>query len=417
MSSSSQADTEQPLDSPSARQLRAGFPRLRFLAPLEQDFRQAYRAQNVGLVRVNLWLALALVLAFAAMQHLLLGAARDPVADLLRYGVILPIVLAGLLLAYSPWYERYFGRAAEVLAPLAGVSVVALELLKARHAAGPVSSPLETSIFPAVVLTTIYMYFLVGLEFYAAIRSALIVLVVYVAGSLYVYPSVEVAVYNALVLGFANVIGATVCYTLERTYRTSFLEARLLAEMAARDGLTGIYNRRMLDEHLQLTWQQAVRDQVQVALLLVDIDHFKAYNDYFGHQAGDECLRQVARTLARAARRPLDCAARYGGEEFAVLLYDAQRASVDEVARIIESGIARLGIRHPASPAGRNLTVSIGAACVLPAPGRSHLGFLQLADEALYEAKDQGRNRVVVKDKEYASLRTGSFRKTAGASG
>lgn len=150
--------------------------------------------------------------------------------------------------------------------------------------------------------------------------------------------------------------------------------------------------------------------------MLVDIDHFKAFNDYYGHQAGDECLRQVARCLTRSARRPLDVTARYGGEEFAIILYDARRDHVEEAARRIQAGIEALAIKHPASPtAAKQLTVSIGAASVEPVVGRSHFGFIQLADEALYEAKERGRDCVVIMDKEYGRLTTGSFRKSATA--
>jgi diguanylate cyclase (GGDEF)-like protein len=136
----------------------------------------------------------------------------------------------------------------------------------------------------------------------------------------------------------------------------------------------------------------------------------------YGHQAGDECLKRVAWSLVRCARRPLDLAARYGGEEFAIVLYDAGREHVEEAARRIRAEIETLAIQHGASPAhSKRLTVSIGAACIVPAADRSHFGFIQLADEALYAAKERGRDRVVVMDKEYDELRTGSFRKGANA--
>jgi diguanylate cyclase (GGDEF)-like protein len=118
--------------------------------------------------------------------------------------------------------------------------------------------------------------------------------------------------------------------------------------------------------------------------------------------------------LSRCARRPLDITARYGGEEFAVVLYDANRGHVEDACRRIQAEIESLAIVHAASPTtGRRLTVSIGAACIVPKPGRTHYGFIQLADEALYDAKERGRNCVVIMDKEYEQLSTGSFRKGA----
>jgi diguanylate cyclase (GGDEF)-like protein len=292
------------------------------------------------------------------------------------------------------------------LAPAVGVGVIAADLMASR---------VGVSFFSAVVLSVIYIYFLVGLFFYAALRSALIVLLAYIVGATAFELSTTQTIYNSLVLLFANVIGATVCYTLERANRTNYLEARLLTEMASRDGLTGIYNRRVLDDRIDTVWQQGSREHMPLALLLIDIDHFKAYNDYFGHQAGDECLTRVAHVLARCARRPLDFTARYGGEEFAIVLFNARRDYVEEVSRRIQTAMEAAALKHPASPVSKQLTVSIGAACVLPSADRSHFGFVQLADEALYEANAQGRNRVVIMDKEYESLSTGSFRNRSAA--
>jgi diguanylate cyclase (GGDEF)-like protein len=146
-----------------------------------------------------------------------------------------------------------------------------------------------------------------------------------------------------------------------------------------------------------------------VAVLLIDIDCFKDYNDRYGHQAGDECLRAVAVALSCCARRPLDFVARYGGEEFAVILYDASPEYVAEVLTRIQCSIAELNIPHEASRVASRLTVSIGAAFILPGSSRTPEGLIQLADEALYSAKEQGRNRVVVLESEYHSLLTGRF--------
>jgi len=390
-----------PLESAAALQLRRGFPWLRFEGALEAEFRRIHRTQILKQVRVNLWLALLLVVAFAVMGHMLLPHGPDLVLDAVRVGIFLPLIVLTLVIAHSPLQERVLAPMIAVFAPAFGISVVLLELMASRF---------NITFFAAVVLAVIYTYFLVGLFFYAAVRSALLVMAAYIAGAvIFELPFVQ-AMYNTLVLLFANIIGATVCYTLEKANRTNFLEARLLTEMASRDGLTGINNRRAFDEHIDTIWQQAMREHVSVALLLVDIDYFKAYNDYYGHQAGDECLKHVARTLARCARRPLDFTARYGGEEFAIVLYNARRDYVEEVARRIESSMQTMALKHPASAISRQLTVSIGAACVVPSSERSHFGFIQLADEALYEAKGQGRNRTVILDKEYATLSTGSFR-------
>jgi len=120
----------------------------------------------------------------------------------------------------------------------------------------------------------------------------------------------------------ASSIAAIVYRDVEQSYRRNFLQAALIGELVARDDLSGLMNRRAFDEHIVAVWHQAARDQRPVALLMIDIDHFKGYNDRRGHLAGDFALRSVAKVIQGFARRPLDLAARYGGEEFAVVLYD-----------------------------------------------------------------------------------------------
>jgi diguanylate cyclase (GGDEF)-like protein len=291
----------------------------------------------------------------------------------------------------------------QIVAPIAGICVVLIETRAARAGV--------QLVFATLIITTIYLYFLVGLLFYAALRSNLVVLAGYVGVAWAADLQSEQLAYSFMVLALANSVGAVVAYNLERANRVSFLEAKLLGEMVARDGLTGIYNRRMFDERLQELWNQAVREQVPVAMLLIDIDCFKLFNDCYGHQAGDETLRRVATTLEDFARRPLDFTARYGGEEFATVLYDVDRAFVDDVAKRMRAEVETLAIPHERSTAAESLTVSVGAACVRPAPGRHLEGLIQLADEALYTAKHQGRNRVVVMEAEYRNLKTGEFRR------
>jgi diguanylate cyclase (GGDEF)-like protein len=148
-----------------------------------------------------------------------------------------------------------------------------------------------------------------------------------------------------------------------------------------------------------------------VGLLLVDIDHFKAYNDACGHQKGDECLRRIAEVIAGYARRPLDLVARYGGEELVVVLYHTGSERTQELAEDLRRSVERMRIEHPQSPTSAFVTVSVGAACVRAATDRSPEGLIQLADEALYTAKHATRNCVRFQQAEYATLSTGNFRK------
>jgi diguanylate cyclase (GGDEF)-like protein len=193
--------------------------------------------------------------------------------------------------------------------------------------------------------------------------------------------------------------------------RLAFANDRL-HEQASRDGLTGLYNRRHMDLLVDAAWDEAARLKQPFAILMIDVDNFKKYNDRYGHQAGDEVLKRVARVLAQSARRPLDLVARYGGEEFVIVLYDTTRAHAAALAERIVDSVQGLGIANAGSGCAPVVTVSVGVAFVQPAPGRSPDGFVQLADAALYAAKDAGRNRVHVMQDEYAQLRTGYFEAT-----
>jgi diguanylate cyclase (GGDEF)-like protein len=393
-------------DSPQGRQLRAGFPWLTFDPELEVVFRRAHFDENLLHTRVNLCLAVIITIAFSAMESIVLGPELNRVPSMIHMLVIIPTLLIGLTSSFSPRRHRIYPPLAVIASTILGLGVAAIQII-ATLGGMPI-------LFPCLMLTIIFIYFMGGLIFYHAVAANVIVMFVYLAvGTALQLPGHEFA-YDALAMVAANLFGASIVYMHEKSSRVRFLEACLLREMVARDGLTGIQNRRMFDQHIQRVWQQAVREQERVAVLLVDIDCFKDYNDRYGHQAGDECLRAVAVSLSQCARRPLDFVARYGGEEFAVVLYEASREYVAEVLTRIQRSIAELNIPHEASRVASRLTVSIGAAFILPSSNRTHEGLIQLADEALYSAKEQGRNRVVVMEAEYHTLRTGRFEKRRG---
>ncbi len=166
-----------------------------------------------------------------------------------------------------------------------------------------------------------------------------------------------------------------------------------LARMSREDALTGIANRRSFDETLTHEWRRSARASSPLALVMVDVDFFKQYNDRYGHGAGDACLQRVADVLASAIRRPSDLAARYGGEEFAALLADTPLEGALRIAEIVRTGVDRLAIPHEAAPAGR-VTVSCGVGVVVPQAHMQPGELIATADRKLYAAKAEGRNRV-----------------------
>ncbi len=185
---------------------------------------------------------------------------------------------------------------------------------------------------------------------------------------------------------------------LQATLRTMNAQLQTQAEMlraqAYLDGLTGIANRRRFDEALAAEWRRCQRDDTPLAVLMVDIDHFKRFNDRYGHQAGDEALCAVAAALRHGMGRPFDLAARYGGEEFVCLLPGSDFAGACTKAAQIRIAVEALGIPHDRSSVSDRVTVSIGVAACAPGPLEEAGTLLAAADEALYEAKHNGRNRV-----------------------
>lgn len=173
---------------------------------------------------------------------------------------------------------------------------------------------------------------------------------------------------------------------------------RDLVRLSTVDALTGIANRRRFDEVLYKEWRRAMRRQYPITLVMCDIDFFKQYNDAQGHQAGDECIRSVARSIEETLKRPGDLVARYGGEEFAAILPDTGFDGAQIVAESVRSAIAELGIPHGRSSVASRVTLSVGAATMVPARGVPATGdqLVEAADKALYAAKAAGRNRVTV---------------------
>ncbi|NJL88468.1 MAG: diguanylate cyclase [Coleofasciculaceae cyanobacterium SM2_1_6] len=169
-----------------------------------------------------------------------------------------------------------------------------------------------------------------------------------------------------------------------------------LQQLAATDGLTQIANRRYFDEILHQEWQRMKREQQPLSLIIVDIDWFKGYNDHYGHQAGDDCLRRVAQAIAKATKRPADTLARYGGEEFVILLPNTDTSGATQIAKQISQNVTDLEILHPKSSISPYLTVSAGITSLVPSIDTTPEQLLSQADQALYFAKNNGRNQFLI---------------------
>ena len=171
-----------------------------------------------------------------------------------------------------------------------------------------------------------------------------------------------------------------------------------LQHLANSDGLTGISNRRRFEEFLANEWKRARRDSTEISLILIDIDHFKLFNDTYGHLEGDECLKKVARALKETVRRPTDLVARFGGEEFAIVLGGTDAEGAMTIAREVFSNVLKLQIPHNRSETFGYLTISIGVATTFAKSDLTEAELVKAADQALYQAKENGRNQIIAKD-------------------
>lgn len=183
-----------------------------------------------------------------------------------------------------------------------------------------------------------------------------------------------------------------------QTQLTLKSQADALHRQAMLDGLTGLYNRAYFHEHLELEWRRHQRQQVPLGFALLDVDHFKAFNDQYGHVAGDACLRRVAEALKASTRRPAEFVVRYGGEEFAIVMPNTPREEIGRFGEWICRQVQDLAIPHEGSSAAPVVTISAGLAVLVPTPDRTWSDLIERADRALYRAKQEGRNRAMVAD-------------------
>lgn len=383
--------------------LQQGFATLRFPAALEARYQADKAVERFSLLRRGALWTLLLFNALLLPDWLMVPDQFDT-ALRLRVLVYSPLILVGLFFikdVSGPVREW----AMVPLSMVAGSITVILSLSSTDTLAPPYLICLAPILmFNGSILRT---------RFWIALLIDVLLIAMFL-GAVAALPNPPMAI----MIPMALAILATAVFTLYGVYwleheervnwvmqqREALLQAQLadanghLNRLARFDMLTDVSNRRHFDEFLAHVWSRAQHDGTEVALLMIDVDHFKAYNDHYGHLAGDACLKDVAGALTRHLRRPGDMVARVGGEEFAVVLPQANVMQAQATAERVRAGVALAARPHAASPeAEPRVTVSIGVACLLPAEAGSSLARLMAAaDAALYEAKSAGRNRVAV---------------------
>jgi diguanylate cyclase (GGDEF)-like protein len=375
--------------------------RLRFPQALEDEFQRDYALRYRTHMQLAMLLGCVALLACGVVDPFW----QAPVMGTLwtiRLLMVAPMLVL-LLLSRTSLGERHMQLFAALggclaVGGLVGLSVSSLE-------------PINHYYSCSITMVMLVVFVLSRMQFNWGLASAFIMLLTLNVGFLaFSSASFMLLVINNFVVVSSAVFSLVGTFLIERSLRQNYLQSRLLAfqntdleesnlrlqYLTAIDGLTQIANRRSLDSNLATEWQRAMRKREPIGIVMIDVDHFKLFNDTYGHQAGDECLRGVAGALKDFARRPGDLAARYGGEEFVLVLTNATAQQAQLVAERVRDKIVELAIPHQRSSHG-SVTASFGVASLVP--GVQHSGpeaLLLAADQALYRAKESGRNRVIV---------------------
>ena len=368
---------------------------------MEADFRRHYLERMLPYVRASLGLGIALVVIVSVMDMLLTTRAFfEPVVPLRLMTMLLPLAIA-MGAAIFLKERRGLPYLLAGVSMVVGVSAIWIDTLATGNAITGTSWP--------IVYITFNAYLVLGLTFRQSVAVGWSLFVLFVAiGLVQGVPPQQLA-YGALFLGGCNLLGSWGAFMLERSARELFDDKRELVRLVHTDGLTGLFNRRTFDQHLRQVWKQAQREEKHVAVIVADIDHFKLYNDCYGHRMGDDCIKAVADVLANSVSRPLDMVARYGGEEYVILLYDPNPDFLQSYVQGLCQDVADLEVQHKASETLHCVSLSIGAALADACSNVAADQLIRQADDALYEAKNQGRNRAVVYRTEWGQQTTANL--------
>lgn len=381
----------------------------RFADNLEENYRDFLVQRAISLMKSNKWIAI--------LFYVFLG--------LLTYQQVRFVsTFASLQHDLAVWAVIYFGGAFIFIAIGICVSRPQLDKHYAWYIGGASFLGLTGMSVTASSFDSIYI------NQQASYVVIFIYMLIYSLGSLRIFTTLMIGIFSALLAltiistiglpvefgqfaqyaGLSNVMGFLIASMLDQRDRRGFLQARLIdiekqqlnqlsqemARLSQEDGLTGLANRRHFNETLAREWAIAEREKQFIALIFIDVDHFKPFNDTYGHLEGDKVLSQVGKTLKKMAKRPADLAARYGGEEFVLLLPNTTVEGAFAVAEEVRQAIDDLAIPHKSSKAAKHVSVSIGLSALVPNGQNSITTLIDNADEGVYAAKKAGRHRIRV---------------------
>ncbi len=346
--------------------------------------------------RAPIILILYLFLSFGIYQVL---PTEQVLSWLSYYSWVGIIVLIAWILSFikklNQWFDYYVGIGSSAAVAITFILINVLE------------NGQDNVLFHAAMMYAIVIiYGAVGMRFYTAIIAGWVGGLIGILVSTYLNGDIDWTFLNRTYT-FSSFLGMTLAYATDRQHRENYLQncmielnrielmqqAQQLSLLSQQDALTGLANRRYLDETLDNEWRRALRHETPLTIMMVDIDFFKPYNDSLGHLKGDQCLKDIATAISSIAARSGDLVARYGGEDFLLLfpMTNAQQAKIQ--AERLMNAIKKIAIVHPCSSVSPYVTISVGVATTIPRLNDSISAFVSRADHALYQAKTNGRNQ------------------------
>jgi len=373
---------------------------LRFPTEIERAFQQDYAARFHRHMFVATLLIVSIFFLTSIFDLAYAEAWRIPTS--IRFAIIGPILMLLLVMTWVPAFKSVGQFILLTVAILIGTAWLSIAYV--------LPEPMKEMYYQLIFLVQIYAFTLSRLQFRPALLVA-IVLWVFLTLTLFFDPTL--GSYSRTSHHFlficASILTLLANYHIENFSRRDYLQRRLLAlekqnleevnlhlhHLAHQDVVSGISNRRGFNVLIDREWRRAQRFNYPIAMIIADIDYFKEFNDSYGHQKGDECLRSVGKILAAQTKRPGDLAARYGGDEFILVLMGTNLEEVHVIAETIEKEIKKLAIPHEASTAADIVTLTMGVASLVPARDDAPIHLINQADKALYQGKIKGRACVV----------------------
>lgn len=345
------------------------------------------RAKRTG------WIAVVLYMLFSVNDQVMLPDAYRQ-AWLVR-AMIFPFMVAGIFCAIKLRSVVLRDIAASAAVIVAGIGLAWIGLLS-RH-------PNAAHYHTGIILVTMFGNIVLNMRRRYAVATSMVLLAVYAACLANIDAIPEAVRFNIWMVFFSSVLISLLAnFQMDHDRRMTFYarsrEVELLKKLSTEDPLTQLANRREFDYCLESEWGRARREGQSIAMIMVDIDYFKNYNDHYGHPAGDLCLQKVAAVLKSIPQRSSDLVARYGGEEFVILLPNATPSTAAKIAERMRQAILELNLQHAASPVAPVVSASIGVASTVPLKQENSAELLTKADAALYRAKQNGRNQVAVQN-------------------